>query len=145
MNPRADLFNEDLKINMPNTFTPQEIDDAAKTVVFRSNISVKEQTLPMAVFLDNSVFPIVRIFVAGKVVNDENRARVMACFNEMNRKYKVFKYYEDELGDVIIDACVPALDEHFDPRMIHVAIEAIVNHLNDDYPVIMDAIWGKNK
>ncbi len=145
MNPRADLFNEDLKINMPNTFNLQEFDDEAKTVVFKSNISVKEQTLPLAVFLDNTVFPMVRVFVAGKVVNDDNRSRVLACFNEMNKKYKVFKYYEDELGDIIVDACVPALDENFAPKIIHVVIEAIVNHLNEDYSEIMNAVWGKKE
>ena len=145
MNPRADLFNEDLKINMPNTFDMQEFDDEAKTVVFKSNVSVKEQTLPLLVFLDNSIFPVVRIFGASKVVNDENRAKVSEFFNSMNKGYKVFKYYEDEMGDVLIDACVPSSDEHFDPKLIHAVIGAMVEHLNDDYPELMDVIWGKKE
>lgn len=145
MNSRADLFNENAKANMPGTFEMQEIDDAVHSVLFKSNITVKEQTLPFAVITDDSIFPIVRVFVANRVVNDDNRGKILDYINNVNRQYKVFKYYIEESGSIVIDACIPALDEHFDVQAIHTVIDVIIDHLNNDYANIMDAIWGKTE
>ena len=142
MNKKAEKFNE-LVAKMPkDTFHVEELTDEFQTVVYRSRMEIKGQYLPMAVVLDNSLYAIVRVWVATKVVNDENRARVAAFMNEMNRHFKVFKYYENEEGDVVIDCCLPSNDEHFDGDVVSMVIDVVLQHMQEKYSELMAAVWG---
>lgn len=134
MNARADLFNEHLKQNMPDTFRMEEVkDDDRDTVIFFSNFSAKDETIPFAVFFDDSIFPVVRVFLAHEAVNDDNRDEIRDFFNEMNGSFKMFKYYDDADGNVFMDVCLPATDEHFDITLIHAIIDMIINHFTNDF------------
>lgn len=141
MNPRADLFNEDLKANMPNTFEMEEMDDPAHTVIFKTSITVKERALPLAVFFDDSVLPMIRVFLAPDAVSDDNRLEMLTMFNNQTMRFKAFKIYTDVQGNVMLDVCLPALDEHFDLQLIHAMIDLIIEHLNNDCDELLKAIW----
>ena len=140
MNKKAEKFNE-LVAKMPkDTFHVEELTDEFQTVVYRSRMEIKGQYLPMAVVLDNSLYAIVRVWVATKVVNDENRARVAAFMNEMNRHFKVFKYYENEEGDVVIDCCLPSDEAHFDGEVVSMVVDVVLQHLQEKYGDLLAAI-----
>ena len=147
MNPRADLFNVNLESkNMQGVFDMQELADEGETVVFKSNLEVGEQVIPFCVLIDNSIFPVIRFFMAREVITRENRDNVREFVNEMNATYKAFKYYIDEYGNIILDACVPALDNFYDPELIHVIIDDVIrDNLSNDYETLMNVIWSKMK
>ncbi|MEG1159039.1 MAG: hypothetical protein RSD70_01490, partial [Acidaminococcaceae bacterium] len=59
-----------------------------------------------------------------------------------NKKYKVFKYYVGDKGDLCLDSCIPSTGEGFDPNIVHAVIDVVLKHLNDEYPVLMRKIWA---
>ncbi len=61
----------------------------------------------------------------------------------MNRRYKVFKYYGNEEGDIILDVCLMADAEHFDPVMATTAIDLVLQHLQETRDDLEAAIQGR--
>ena len=146
MNQKAEKFAEMLK-QLPddNVFEMREVeDDKDHLVLFRSSLEVKKEWyLPMVVFVDDTIYTIVRVWVMTDVVNDENRDRVRACLMEMNRRYKVFKYYDTEQGDIVLDACLPDSAENFDPEGVAVIIDVLWDHLKEQYGEVEKAAKGE--
>ena len=146
MNQKAEKFSEMLK-HLPddNVFEMREVeDDKDHLVLFRSSLEVKKEWyLPMVVFVDDTIYTIVRVWVMTDVVNDENRDRVRACLMEMNRRYKVFKYYDTEQGDIVLDACLPDSAENFDPEGVAVIIDVLWDHLKEQYETVEKAAKGE--
>ncbi|WP_455653024.1 hypothetical protein [Phascolarctobacterium sp.] len=85
----------------------------------------------------------IQVRVAAGVVNGGNREAVLAHLNELNKKYKVFKYYEGDNGDICLDSCITTTDEGFEAPIIHTVIDVILKHLTEEYPVLMSKVWGK--
>ena len=146
MNQKAEKFAEMLK-QLPddNVFEMREAEnDADHLVLFRSSLEVKKDWyLPMVVFLDDTIYTIVRVWAMNDAVNDGNRARVREFLTEMNRRYKVFKYYDTEHGDIVLDACLPDNAEHFDPESVAVIIDVIWDHLKESFPSLEEAVQGQ--
>lgn len=146
MNQKAEKFSQMLaQLPDDNVFETREAEgDEDHLVLFRSSLEVKKDWfLPMVVFLDDTIYTIVRVWAMNDAVNDENREKVRAYLTEMNRRYKVFKYYDTEQGDVVIDACLPDNAEHFDPESVAVIIDVIWDHLKETFPELEAAIKGK--
>ena len=61
----------------------------------------------------------------------------------MNGKYKVFKYYITDNGDICLDSCLTDTEESFDPRLVHTVIDVILRHLTEEYPNLMSLVWAK--
>jgi hypothetical protein len=55
----------------------------------------------------------------------------------------VFKYYISEQNDVVLDCCIPAGDAQFDPEMIRVLLDVILNHLGEEYDSMAKIVSGK--
>ena len=143
-NEKAEKFQKFLADNKINVFETEQLTDDFQTVVFRSRIETKGQILPMAVIIDNSVFTIIRTqIVAG--LPSEKQVQITASLNELNEKYKIFKYYLRQDGVVYLDVCLPFVDESFDSNMIQLMLNVLVQHLNDTYSDIMEGVWAKNK
>ena len=143
MNKKAEKFNALVAKMPPDTFHVEELSDEFQTVVYRSRMEVNDQFLPMAVVLDNSLYALVRVWVAANVVTDANRARVAEFMNEMNRHFKVFKYYVNEEGDVVIDCCLPSDEAHFDGEVVSMVVDVVLQHLQEKYGELMAAV-GEN-
>ena len=145
MNPKAKKFEEMLK-QLPddNVFEMREAEnDQDHLVLFRSSLKVREDWyLPMVVFIDDTIYTIVRVWAMTDAVNDENRARVRDFLMDMNRRYKVFKYYDTEQGDVVLDACLPNSEENFDPEGVAVIIDVLWDHLKEQYGELEKAVKG---
>ena len=123
---------------------PRSFDDEYHTTRFDSRIEVKGQVMPMAIFVDDSIFAIIRTNVATGI-NEKNVDRIKNYLNALNAEYKIFKYYLREDGSIYLDICVPAVSAMFDSRMVHTLVEMIlVKHLDDTYEDLMAEVWGKN-
>ena len=144
MNQKAVKFAEMLK-GLPddNVFEAREIEDSGDhLVLFQSSLEAKKDLyVPMGVFIDDSMFTVVRVAVMLDVVNDGNRARVRDFLADMNRLYK-FKHYENEEGDILFDASIPADAEHFDPEAVAIVIDMLWDHLKEQYEALEKAVQG---
>lgn len=142
MNTKAQKFNTFLQENKITCFNAQALENQMHAVLYRSFMEVSGQNLPTMVVLDDSIYAMVQVRVAAGVIKDNNRTAVMEHLNKMNEKYKVFKYYVNDAGDIVIESCIPATDNDFVPGMVHAVIDVILRHLNEEYPKIMKLVWA---
>ena len=69
MNNRAEAFKKFLEEKNINSFQVNEFkNNEFNTVVFRSNLDIKGQKLPVLVILDDSIYGMIRVFVAAKAL-----------------------------------------------------------------------------
>ena len=141
-NAKAIKFQEFLVDNNINVFSIESLDDEYKTVIFRSRIETKGQILPMAILIDTSVFTIIRTQVVTGIAGDKQE-KIRSYLNELNTKYKIFKYYLRPDGIVYLDVCLPFVDETFDSKMIQLMLSVLVQHLEAVYDEFMGQVWGK--
>ncbi len=111
-------------------------------VVYRSAIGVNGQNLPTMLVIDDSIYVMLQVRVGAGLVKEANKEAVLAHINKLNEGFKVFKYYVDEAGNIILESCIPSTDDQFVPQMIHAVIDVIANHLNDEYPKLMKTVWA---
>lgn len=142
MNVKATKFNAFLQENNINCFQAQEVANEMNSVLYRSFMEVNGQNLPTMVVVDDSIYVMVQVRVAGAVIKEANRTAVMEHINKLNEKYKVFKYYVNDNGDIVIESCIPSTDEDFVPGLIHAVIDVILKHLQEEYPLIMKNVWA---
>ena len=144
MNKKAEVYQkflEENKINWSDVFEVPKADEVPEEsfmhpVVFRSAIGIQGQNLP-------TIYVMLQVRVGAGLVKEANKAAVLEHLNALNENYKVFKYYADEAGNIIIESCIPSTDDQFVPQMIHAVIDVIVDHLNSEYPKLMKAVWAE--
>ena len=139
---KAEKFQKFLKENDINFFESQTLADEFHTTIFRSRIEAKGQIMPMAIFIDDSIFTIIRTQVATGI-NAKNIERIKDLLNALNAEYKIFKYYLREDGNIYLDICVPFVDETFDSRMIQTLLPILVQQLETVYEDLMAVVWAK--
>ncbi len=139
---KAEKFQAFLKDNDINYFESQALSDEFHTTIFRSRIGAKGQILPLAIFIDDSIFTIIRTQVATGI-NEKNIDSIKSHLNMLNAEYKIFKYYLREDGNIYLDICVPFVDETFDSRMIQTLLPILVQQLETVYEDLMAVVWAK--
>ena len=139
---KAEKFQAFLKDNDINYFESQALSDEFHTTIFRSRIEAKGQILPMAIFIDDSIFTIIRTQVATGI-NEKNIDSIKSHLNMLNAEYKIFKYYLREDGNIYLDVCIPFVDETFDSRMIQTLLPILVQQLETVYEDLMAVVWAK--
>ena len=139
---KAEKFQAFLKDNDINYFESQALSDEFHTTIFRSRIEAKGQIMPMAIFIDDSIFTIIRTQVATGI-NEKNIDSIKSHLNMLNAEYKIFKYYLREDGNIYLDICVPFVDETFDSRMIQTLLPILVQQLETVYADLMAVVWAK--
>lgn len=141
MNKKAETFKNYLDKNKIKSFNIDEIaGDALNSVVFRSNIEINGQQLPTIVVLDSSIYGMVRVLVAPRVLNETNEAELLKELNRLNKSYKSFKYYFDDNGSLVLDCCI-LFKEDSDGELIYTMFDVIIRHLNSEYKKLMQLIW----
>ena len=129
--------------NNISVFSSETVDDDYQTVIFRSRIETRGQLLPMAIFIDTSIFTIIRTqIVTG--IEKERAGKIKEYLNELNAEYKIFKYYLREDGTVYLDVCLPFVDKTFDSKMVQLMLSVIVQHLEKVYADVMAKVWEKD-
>ena len=63
--------------------------------------------------------------------------------NDLNLKYKIFKYYLRPDGLVYLDVCLPFVDATFDCKMIQLMLSVLVQHLDNVYEDFMRVVWSR--
>jgi len=139
---KAEKFQAFLKDNDINYFESQALSDEFHTTIFRSRIEAKGQIMPMAIFIDDSIFTMIRTQVATGI-NEKNIDSIKSHLNMLNAEYKIFKYYLREDGNIYLDICVPFVDETFDSRMIQTLLPILVQQLETVYEDLMAVGWAK--
>lgn len=139
---KAEKFQAFLKDNDINYFESQTLSDEFHTTIFRSRIEAKGQIMPMAIFIDDSIFTIIRTQVATGI-NEKNIDSIKSHLNMLNAEYKIFKYYLREDGNIYLDVCIPFVDETFDSRMIQTLLPILVQQLETVYEDLMAVVWAK--
>ena len=139
---KAEKFQAFLKDNDINYFESQTLSDEFHTTIFRSRIEAKGQIMPMAIFIDDSIFTIIRTQVATGI-NEKNVDSIKSHLNMLNAEYKIFKYYLREDGNIYLDVCIPFVDETFDSRMIQTLLPILVQQLETVYVDLMAVVWAK--
>ena len=142
MNLKATKFTNFINERNINVFQMQEIDGDMHPVVYRSAMEVGGQNLPTMLVIDDSIFVMLQVRVGAGLVKESNKAAVMEHMNSLNENYKVFKYYANENGDIVIESCIPTTDEEFMPELVHAVIDVVLKHLNEEYPKLMKTVWS---
>ncbi len=142
-NEKALKFRDFIMDNDINVFSTETIDDDYNTVVFRSRIEAKGQLLPMAIFIDTSVFTIIRTQVASGIAKSKIQ-KLEEYLNDLNSRYKIFKYYLSQNGSIYLDICLPFVDETFDSKMVQLMLRILVEHLEEIYEDLMAQVWAKD-
>ena len=144
MNQKAEKFAKMIE-QLPddNVFQAREVEDGGDQVtLFQSSLEVqKDFYVPLGVFIDDSIYTVIRVAVMLDAVNEENRARVRDLLADMNRQYK-FKHYENDDGDILVDASIPSDVEHFDPDTVAIVIDMLWDHLKKQYEPIEKVVKG---
>ncbi len=141
-NEKALKFRDFIMDNDINVFSTETIEDDYNTVVFRSRIEAKGQLLPMAIFIDTSVFTVIRTQVASGIAKNKI-PKLEEYLNELNARYKIFKYYLAQNGSIYLDICLPFVDETFDSKMVQLMLRILVEHLEEVYEDLMAQVWAK--
>lgn len=145
MNSKAEKFDKYLEERkVPNWFTKEEHQDDANSVVYRGHFDIAAQQLPLFVVLDDTVFNLVRLIVTTGAVPEERREAVVEYLNELNGKFKIFKYYLGAEDHVIyMDISIPATQDSFNPDLlVGLLIEVLEPHLEEFYPSILGKVLG---
>ncbi len=140
---KAEQFDKFLVDNKITCFAREAVDNELHTVVYRAHMEVSGQMLPTMVVTDDSIYTMIQVRVAAAVINDENKKAVLEHINALNGKFKVFKYYISDNGDICLDSCLTDTEESFDPRLVHTVIDVILRHLTEEYPNLMSLVWAK--
>ena len=128
---KAEKFQAFLKDNDINYFESQALSDEFHTTIFRSRIEAKGQIMPMAIFIDDSIFTMIRTQVATGI-NEKNIDSIKSHLNMLNAEYKIY-----------LDVCIPFVDETFDSRMIQTLLPILVQQLETVYEDLMAVVWAK--
>ena len=142
MNLKATKFTNFINERNINVFQMQEIDGDMHPVVYRSAMEVGGQNLPTMLVIDDRIYVMLQVRVGAGLVKESNKAAVMEHMNSLNENYKVFKYYANENGDIVIESCIPTTDEEFMPELVHAVIDVVLKHLNEEYPKLMKTVWS---
>ena len=142
MNLKAQKFTNFINERNINVFQMQELDGDMHPVVYRSAMEVGGQNLPTMLVIDESIYVMLQVRVGAGLVKESNKAAVMEHMNSLNENYKVFKYYANENGDIVIESCIPTTDEEFMPELVHAVIDVVLKHLTAEYPKLMKTVWS---
>lgn len=145
MNPKSKKFAKMLKEHEISCFNEETLKDELNTVLYRSVMEIEGQRLPLVVILDDSIYAICRVLVAGKCLNDKNRIEVGTFINKLNSNYKTFKFYSTEADEIVMDTCIPTTVEQFEPDMIRALIDLAVKCLEENYRPLMKIVWADTK
>lgn len=141
-NSKANKFKEFLADNGITCFGVQDMNDEVHSVIFRTNLEVSGQQLPVIFVTDDSLHTSLQVRVVPEAVQTTNSQSVLAYVNELNRTYKSFKYFIGEDNALILDVCLTAVPEQFEPQLVSLTLDIILRHLQAEYSVIMRKIWA---
>lgn len=140
---KIEKMQEFLQENKIECFEVQTLDDARHTSIFRSRMEVKGQILPMAILMDDSVYVLIQVQIAPQVITGEKLAAMAEVINNMNNNVRLFKFTVSEKGDFMLNACMTAENNTFNPVLLNALLTETLHFLEAQYSNIMEVIWKK--
>lgn len=140
---KIEKMQQFLTDNKIDCFDVQKIEDERHTTIFRSRMEVKGQILPMSVLMDDSVYIILQVQIAPQVIPEAKLPELAAAINNMNNNVRPFKFTVSEKGDFMLNACITAENNTFNPVLLNAIIGEALKFLEAQYSNIMEAIWKK--
>lgn len=140
---KIEKMQQFLTDNKIECFDVQKLEDERHTTIFRSRMEVKGQILPMAVLMDDSVYIILQVQIAPQVINEAKLAELAVAINNMNNNVRPFKFTVSDKGDFMLNACITAENNTFNPVLLNAIIGEALKFLEAQYANIMEVIWKK--
>ncbi|MBP3780476.1 MAG: hypothetical protein ILA30_02300 [Selenomonas sp.] len=143
MNNTAAMFLSYLEFKKIEGFQIEELKDARHSVIFRTNIVLKGQTVPLGIIIDNSQYVMVRANIATQAVSDENAFAINNLLMRRNYQNKLLKYYLTPDASVILDVCIPYQKGHFSAELVYTIMQMVVKEIQKQYKEFMNVIWAE--
>lgn len=140
---KIEKMQQFLTENKIECFDVQKLEDERHTTIFRSRMEVKGQILPMAVLMDDSVYIILQVQIAPQVIDEAKLAELAVAINNMNNNVRPFKFTVSDKGDFMLNACITAENNTFNPVLLNAIIGEALKFLEAQYANIMEVIWKK--
>ncbi|BEU87679.1 hypothetical protein TAMA11512_11430 [Selenomonas sp. TAMA-11512] len=138
----AEKFKKFLKENKIDSYQSESLRDKHKSVIFRSTIEVEGQFVPIGVIFDDTIYVIVRANLAPKALNDQNAYAIERFLMRLNNSSKLFKYYLAPDTSIILDACIPMLEENFSSELVHTIVGVVAKEVETRHKELMQLVWS---
>lgn len=145
MNKRAERFKKFITDQKVEGFTIEEPkSEPNNLVLFRSNFRMDGNLLPFGIFVDDTPFAMIRVVVVAEALRDDNEKEVTGLINQLNLKYKPYKFYIDGAKNLMAESCVIFRDgEDAVGDMLLFVLNLAQQDLGKEYKAIMQTVWGK--
>lgn len=130
-NVKQKAFDEFLVAEgLKEIFEVAEVGDEDQTVLYRSYIQTEAGDVPVVVLTDNTIYTVIRFVLGANVVTDENQVKIQTYLNELNSKYKSFKFYiEEQDKTVYLDINYMTSNSAFEAPLVYVLTKQGVDFL----------------
>ena len=147
MNKRAERFKKFITDQKVEGFTIEEPkSEPNNLVLFRSNFRMDGNLLPFGIFVDDTPFAMIRVVVVAEALRDDNEKEVTGLINQLNLKYKPYKFYIDGAKNLMAESCVIFRDGEDDVGdMLLFVLNLAQQDLGKEYKAIMQTVWGEDK
>lgn len=135
------MFAAYLEFKHIEGFVREELQDQRHSSIFRTNVVLKGQAVPVGVIIDNSPYVIVRANIATQAVTDENAFAVSNLLMRRNYQNRLFKYYLTPDSSVILDVCIPYQKGHFSAELVYNIVLLVVKEIKEQYKDFVNVIW----
>lgn len=142
INKKAEILKAYMNENNINVFVTEELKDEHQTVIFRSVIQAESVNLPTLIVTDDTPFTILRVRVAESVIKENNKLAMLEYLNNLNRMYKILKYYILEDNTLILDACILSQPDTIDCELVKGTLDLLVNTIVPEYKKVMKTVWA---
>lgn len=135
MNKKAEMFNELLEKGPEGVFNIEETKDELNSVIYQSRLTVNEKNLYFLIVFDDTDTTSISFMLDDENVTSENYGYVVDFCNEQNRTNRIMRFYVDNDDRVMMDCCVVAKEEMFDPAVVATLVDAMaetVARVTDD-------------
>lgn len=86
----------------------------------------------------------IRVVVVAEALRDDNEKEVTGLINQLNLKYKPYKFYIDGAKNLMAESCVIFRDgEDAVGDMLLFVLNLAQQDLGKEYKAIMQTVWGK--
>lgn len=97
----------------------------------------------MALLMDDSVYVMLQVQIAPQVIDEAKLKELAGAINNMNNNVRPFKFTVSEKGDLMLNACITAENNTFNPALTNAIMAEAVKFLEAQYGNIMEAVWAK--
>jgi hypothetical protein len=147
MNKKAEMFKQYIDEQKITGFEVTEPENEPNHLaLFRSNIRLEGNMVPFGVFVDDTPFAMIRFAIAPEAIHDDNREAMTRLANDLNNKYKPYKFYFDRDHAFMAESCVLLRDDEKEVGgAIHFILNLAIKDITNEYKGIMQAVWGAEK